>query len=416
MSLIISRVCPDSLADLAGIKAGDILIEINNNPIADFLDLQFYSSEDHLDLRYKRNDQLLQVKITNDWSSPLGIEPESHKCRICTNDCIFCFVDQMPKGLRTTLNIKDDDYRLSFVYGNFVTLTNLTARDYRKIFEKKISPLYISVHTTDPILHKKILRYKKDFDIMDQLRKLSKEGIQLHTQIVVIPSWNDGRDLKKTLDDLHEPDLKILSVGIVPVGLTRFRRSLTPLSTVSPAQAFQILRLTEKYERTYCSDEIYLLSNEEIPSEEFYDGYPQLENGIGMMRLFLDNWKLHKTTFIDDLKKTDLKPVFICGNLVKPFMQRIINEIRSVSGIDGRVVSVDNDFFGHTVTVTGLLTGRDIIDQIDINKDEVAVLSNGIFNPDGLTIDNLSRESLCMNIGNKVIIADEDFSDWEIRI
>ena len=416
MSLKIKKITADSLADKIGLNSGDTILEINNNPIEDFLDLQFYSADETLKFKYRSDSKILFKTIIQDWSLPVGIEPELHKCRTCTNNCIFCFVDQMSRGSRLSLNMKDDDYKLSFVYGNFITLTNLTDRDYQKIFAQHLSPLYISVHTTDTVLHKKILRYQQDFNIREKLQILSDNGIDLHTQIVVIPGWNDGEHLVKTLEDLSDPGYHILSIGVVPVGLTKFRKSLTALSTVTPKNACDIIDLTSNYPNTYCSDEFFLLANRDLPPEEYYNDYPQLENGIGMLRLFLTNWEINKNKFLIELKKLKYHPVFICGDLVQKYLQKISIEIELYTNKICRTQVINNEYFGKTVTVTGLLTGADIIAQTELKDNEIAVLSNGIFNPDGITLDNISKQEMYEKFGKRLIIIDEEFADWDIRL
>ncbi len=208
MPITVNDIIKGSLADNSKLNIHDRIISINGNEINDFLDLQFYTADEILEIIYldiSGNEHKLE--IIQNWETPVGIIPREHKCRTCANDCIFCFVDQMPDNLRNTLYIKDDDYRFSFVFGNFITLTNLSDKDISRMIEQKLNPIYISVHTTNPILHKKMLRYKHDFNIMEKLEFLSKNGIEFHTQIVVIPGWNDGEELERTLIDLASPAL-----------------------------------------------------------------------------------------------------------------------------------------------------------------------------------------------------------------
>jgi len=253
-----------------------------------------------------------------------GKMPEDHKCRECANKCIFCFIDQMPPQQRDTLYVKDDDYAFSFVFGNFLTLTNLTERDYKKIFEQRLSPLYISVHTTRAELHQKMLRYSHKFDIMEKLHLLKENEIDFHTQIVLVPGYNDGAELEKTLADLNSLGESCLSIGIVPVGLTRFRKELNGLRTITSQEAAKLLKTSDKYERSWCSDEIYLKAGAKIPQEDFYEDYPQLENGIGMVRVFKDNWQDTYSDFYKFLNTIEKKLVFICGVLAEPVIAELI--------------------------------------------------------------------------------------------
>lgn len=413
MPITVNDIINGSLADNSKLNIHDRIISINGNEINDFLDLQFYTADEVLIIIYLDNSGIEHsLEIIQDWETPVGIIPQEHKCRTCANDCIFCFVDQMPDNLRNTLYIKDDDYRFSFVFGNFITLTNLSDKDISRMIEQKLNPLYISVHTTNPALHKKMLRYKHDFNIFEKLIFLSNNGIEFHTQIVVIPGWNDGKELESTLIDLTSPKLNSLSVGIVPVGLSQFRDSLTQLFPVNSKQAVQILRLSSRFQRTYCSDEIYLLANEKIPPEDFYDGYPQLENGIGMIRLLLENWKLNKNDFISDIQELSDKIIFITAKLAYSTILGISNEINQLHPQKTRAVEVTNNAFGENVTVAGLLTASDIIDQVKLEINEIPALSSNVFNEDDLTIDGLSKERLKELLGGRLLIIDEEFNKW----
>ena len=415
MPLKIASVNKEGLAAKYGLRAGNTIISINNESINDFLDLQFHSAEEILAIYFKDNSgELKQTEIHQNWETPIGIEPVAYKCRTCTNDCIFCFVDQMPANLRKTLYIKDDDYRLSFAFGNYITLTNLSQKNYDRIIHQKLSPLYISVHTTNPQLHQKMFRYKHDFSILEQLKYLSDNGIKLHTQIVIVPGWNDGNELENTLKDLTSPDLNILSIGIVPVGITKYRKSLTKISKVSSELAEQLLGISQKYSRTYCSDEIYLLADRELPNQYFYNDYPQLENGIGMLRLFSENWKNNKEKFINEIKKNDKKLVFVSGKLAYNFISEITNEINHILSNKARVFSITNNFFGETVTVTGLLTASDILSQLSIEKGEIIVISSNVFNDDGYTLDNVHKKKLKYKLKSNLLIVDEEFFNWEL--
>ena len=413
MPITVNDIINGSLADNSKLNIHDRIISINGNEVNDFLDLQFYTADEILKIIYLDNSGIEHsLEILQDWETPLGIIPHEHKCRTCANDCIFCFVDQMPDNLRKTLYIKDDDYRFSFVFGNFITLTNLSDKDISRMIEQKLNPLYISVHTTNPVLHKKMLRYKHNFNIIEKLQFLSKNGIEFHTQIVVIPGWNDGKELEHTLIDLTSTELNSLSVGIVPVGLSKFRNSLTQLFPVNSKQAVQILKLSSKFPRTYCSDEIYLLANEEIPPEDFYDGYPQLENGIGMIRLLLENWKLNKNDFISDIQEISEKIVFITAELAYSTISGISDEINRLHPQKTRTVEVINNAFGENVTVAGLLTASDIIDQVKLEIYEIPALSSNVFNEDDLTIDGLSKDELKEQFGGRLLIINEEFEEW----
>lgn len=413
MPITIDKITDGSLAEKSKLKINDRIISINGNRINDFLDLQFHTADQELVIIYfDHTGNKCKLEIHQDWETPLGIIPEDLKCRTCANDCIFCFVDQMPENLRDTLYIKDDDYRFSFVFGNFITLTNLSDKDIARIIEQKLNPVYVSVHTTNPVLHKRMLRYKHDFNIIDKLKFLSKNGIEFHSQIVIVPGWNDGKELENSLIDLTSSELNTLSIGIVPVGLTKFRSTLTSLSPVDSTLAAQILSIASKFQRTYCSDEIYLLANEEIPPEEFYDGYPQLENGIGMLRLLLENWKVNKTKFISDIRSKSGQIVFITGELAFSTISGISDEINQKITMKTRVIKITNYAFGENVTVAGLLNASDILDQIILSSNEIPAISSNIFNEKDFTIDGMSKGKLKQLMGNQLLIINEEFENW----
>jgi NifB/MoaA-like Fe-S oxidoreductase len=257
-----------------------------------------------------------------------------------------------------------------------------------------------------------MLRYKQDFNIMEKLENLSKNGIALHTQIVVIPGWNDGDKLLRSVKDLTSTGLNVLSVGIVPVGLTKYRNSLINIKNVSPELAKELIELSDNFSKTYCSDEIYLLANKKIPSENFYDGYPQLENGIGMIRLMLENWKSCKEAFIKEIATINSNFVFVTGKLAFKHISKIAEEINEILPRKINTIPVDNVFFGPSVTVTGLLVGSDILSQVNTSQNRTAVLSSNIFNENGITLDNISKPQLKDKLGCKLLIVNEDFSSW----
>ncbi|MCF7813808.1 MAG: DUF512 domain-containing protein [Candidatus Cloacimonetes bacterium] len=392
-----------------------MIISINGNSINDFLDLQYHSADEilHIEIEAKNGEKRL-IEIHQDWQKPLGIEPAPHRCRNCANNCIFCFIDQMRPDIRKSLYVKDDDFRLSFVYGNFITLTNLSSQDFNKIIDQRISPLYISVHTTNPILHKKMMRYKHDFNINKQLEMLSQNGIELHTQIVVVPGWNDGFELENSLQDLSSEKINALSIGIVPVGLTKYRTSLTKINKMTAKEAKLILNLSSKFPHTYCSDEIFLLADKPIPQEEYYDDYPQLENGIGMLRLLLENWKSNRSEFINFIKRSNNKFVFITGELAFNTIDRISKDINNELPEKIRTKKIINNFLGNSVTVTGLLAAEDIVQQIDLQADEILVIPGNVINNDQLTIDNLHISIICKNFRRNLILIQEEFEYWKV--
>jgi len=415
MALRIKEVSAGSWADSFGILPGERIISINGHPIIDFLDLGFYGGDEILKVEIERldgSDKMLVIK--DSWQKPLGIIAIDHVCKQCVNNCIFCFIDQMPENLRESLYIKDDDTCFSFYYGNFITLTNLTDRDYRKIIEQYLSPLYISVHTTNPELHKKMLGYKWDFNIMEKLKLLVKNAISFHTQIVVVPGYNDGEELGRSLKDLDSLGLNCLSIGIVPVGLTKYREKLTPMRVVNAQEAEQVLELSSRYKRAWCSDEIYIKAGKEIPEAEFYEDFEQLENGIGMIRMLMMNWRQEKQSFLKDVEKIDQKLVFVTGQLAVKYIQNIADDINSVIPDKARVESIRNDFFGEDVTVAGLLTWQDIEQQLELAENEIALFASNTLNTDRVSIEGYSAAQIAARLGGRIMIIDEQFQDWEI--
>jgi putative radical SAM enzyme (TIGR03279 family) len=417
MPLKVETVLPKSIARKAGLQVCDTILRINGNPIRDFLDLQFFSADATLQIEWERNGEIFTKMIHQNFTLPFGVVGSEHNCRTCINDCIFCFIDQMHPNLRASMYLKDDDVPFSFVFGNFITLTNLTEADYKRIITQKLSPLYISVHTTNPQLHKKMVRHPlPDFSILQKLHYLTENNIQFHTQIVLVPGYNDGAELKNTLQDLTKPELNTISIGIVPIGLTRFRENLTSISAVHKKLAQEVIELCRHFPRTYLADEFFLLAESPIPKTDYYDDYPQLENGIGMLRLLMENWETVKRDFINELKLIQKAPVFVTGKLAVPYFDKIAAEIQMESGLSARTQCVTNLFWGESVTVGGLLTAQDILEQTILHTDEIVCFSSNIFNGEMLTLDNVSLDEILLHFGNSLIVIDEEFAEWEIYV
>ncbi len=423
MALKIDSISPNSLAEKYNITTNDTIISINNHSVKDFLDLEFYGADPQLEIIIRdKNNHTRKVNIFQDWETPLGINPVQHQCRLCANKCIFCFVDQMAENMRPSLYVKDDDYLFSFVFGNFITLTNLSQYDFDKIKKQHLSPLYISVHTTNPILRQKMMRHKHDFDILQRLEELSEAGIEFHAQLVLIPEINDGDELIRSLKDLSNPKLNTLSVGIVPIGLTKFRKNLSELRTYTKEEARNTVNLVLEYSQNseqnniYCSDEFFLKAELPIPKEEYYGDFPQLENGIGIVRIMKDNWEEYKSDFIDEISKLNKKIVFVSGISIKPILEEIIAEINHKVGKNiARIIAVKNDFFGHTVTVSGLLTARDVFKQVILEDNEIPIICDIMFNEDNLTLDNVHQDEFGNHFSSGIIYVNQAFDEWTIH-
>jgi putative radical SAM enzyme (TIGR03279 family) len=371
---LISSVFPGSRAERAGIKPGDRLLKVNGTEVRDLIDLSFLLAEDRVSLELlKAGGQMAKVNIRKKLDEDLGLEFESavfDKVRTCANKCLFCFVDQMPEGMRESLYVKDDDYRLSFLYGNFVTLTNFTAQDRKRVRQFHLSPLYVSVHTTDADLRTRLLGIKSAGRITEQLRELAEEGIEFHTQVVLCPEVNDGDYLQKTIRELASLRPEALSLAIVPVGLTRFRQHCAPLRRFTQNEAVKIVASVQAWQQRFrletgeafvhLSDEMYLLAGAELPPEEDYDGYPQLENGVGLVRTFLTEWEAAPPV----AAKERPAALLVSGTLFAPILKKLIETLPAAKRRSIETTAVVNRFFGSDVTVTGLLTGQDIIDHV----------------------------------------------------
>ncbi|HHI88268.1 MAG TPA: DUF512 domain-containing protein, partial [Candidatus Cloacimonetes bacterium] len=377
-------------------------LSINGHAINDELDYMFYQSEGQITLKIKRGERTFTHFFEKGIDEDIGLELSPMKVLKCACNCIFCFVDQIHPDARASLKVKDDDFRLSFFHGNFITLSNLTNKDYERIIEQHLSPLYISVHTTNDTLRQKIMRYKKEIPVMEKLAFLAENGITLHTQIVLIPGWNDGVELERTVFDLSSLYPAVQSVGIVPVGLTKFRKNLTTLRKVNKVQAKEVILQSKKWRAQFqekygsgivsIADEFFLLADLPIPENDYYEGYPQIENGIGLVRDFIDNWDDYSDELIKQHRNKKL--LFVTGVLFFPILKGLIDELNSKEDQKWKVVQVENKFLGKDVTVAGLLAGRDVKRAIQNEDYDVLLLPDEIFNVDGVTLDNYTIENL----------------------
>ncbi|MEG1867512.1 MAG: DUF512 domain-containing protein [Clostridiales bacterium] len=378
----IENILPHSIGEKHSICRGELLKSINGHLLRDIIDYQFLTANEDLTLEIQNHAGVLRTeKIHKSFEDDLGIVFESavfDGIRSCKNNCIFCFVSQMPKGYRPTLYVKDDDYRLSFLYGNYITLTNLTNEDYKRIVDERLSPLYISIHCADEKIRTTLLGIKNEKPIMPQLRKLAEAGIEIHGQIVLVPGYNDGEILENTIAELETLGDNLLSLALVPVGLTKCQKN--NLRIFTKAEAKTIIKTVKKWQTKFQSekytnlifaaDEFYLLADEEIPNGDFYEDYPQIENGVGIIRQFYDEFDYEYEVFPHDLKISEQITLITGVDGAKSLQPKIA--ILKNQGINIETLAVPNNFFGETVTVTGLLTGGDIIDAIKIqpNVDE----------------------------------------------
>ncbi len=375
MSTIITAIDRHSPAERAGIQVGEQLLTINGHPIVDVLDYRFYGYDplSHVELKTAAGD-VRAVTVRKAEGQDLGLNFDTYlmdEMRSCANHCIFCFVDQMPPGMRQTLYFKDDDARLSFLLGNYITLTNLTEREAQRIIDLHISPINVSVHTTDPQLHCTMLGNKNAERSLDYIRAFCRAGIVMNGQIVVCPDWNDGDQLRRTLRDLT--DWEFSSCSIVPVGITKYRKGLARLRPVDRGCAREILAIAEEYgqenlrrfgtRRFFCADELFLRAQLPLPQEDYYEGYRQLENGVGMLRSLEQDFLSAM-----QLEEPDAAPspfTIATGTAAAPFLRGLLEQAQAYfPHLRGQVIAVENDFFGHTIDVAGLLTGQDLSAQL----------------------------------------------------
>ncbi|MBB6216984.1 putative radical SAM enzyme (TIGR03279 family) [Anaerosolibacter carboniphilus] len=375
---VISEVVPGSIGERIGIESGDILLSINGQKIEDIIEYMFFISDERLDVSIrKENGEVRNYHIRKDYDEDLGIvfeNPIIDQAKSCRNKCIFCFIDQLPSHMRETLYFKDDDSRLSFLQGNFVTLTNMSDEDIDKIIRYRISPINVSIHTTDPALRIKMLNNKTAGNIYERLKRLTDVGIRINGQIVLCPGINDGERLDKTIVDLAQLYPALESVAIVPVGVTNFREKLFPLDTYHKDSANEVIEQIDKWQKklykqihtrfAFLSDEFYVLADRSIPSYEEYESFPQIENGVGLMAMF--EHELMDELFKLQARKIKHKKIsIITGISAKAFLAGLSRKIEQrFEGLELKVYAIENEFFGRTITVAGLITGQDILNQL----------------------------------------------------
>ena len=415
---VVSAVEPAGLAAQMGLCPGDVILAVNGHPLRDVIDFRFYSAEDEIELRVRRDGQEFTLTGLRAYGQPVGVEfvhpTFDVDIRRCNNKCAFCFVTQSPRGMRRTVYIKDDDYRYSFLFGHFVTLTNLDEEDWERIEEQHLSPLYVSVHATELDLRRKLLVRQTAPDVLEQLRWLGERHVEVHTQIVLIPGLNDGLHLERSLSDLCCLFPTVRSVSVVPIGLTRYHPGT--MRTYRPDEAAPILDQIEPWRErcrrelgvtfVYPSDEWYLLAERPVPPTAEYDSFGQLENGVGMVRQFLDEWEQVKSQ-ISNLKSQ--KVTLVCGELAAPVLRRVVDELNALAGSEVCVVPVVNHWYG-VVTVSGLLTGRDVVEQlrgvVGSLPGEAALLPRVMFDNSGqVTLDDMTPAQIQAALGVPVTIA-----------
>ncbi len=411
---MVARVRPGSIAHEAGIWPGDRLVAMNGGPVRDMIDFRFASADRSVSLSVRRPDgETLAVDVVKDYDEPLGLEFDAlvfDGIRSCSNRCAFCFVDQLPRGMRKTLYVKDDDYRLSFLTGSYITLTNLDDADYDRIASMRLSPLYVSVHSTDPVTRGVLLGRTGPCEAMGPLRRLVEAGIVVHTQVVLCPGVNDGDDLERTVMDLASLSPGVASCAIVPVGITRHRRGLPRIAPVGASLAARVVARVEALQArllhsrssrfVFASDELYLKAGAPVPPRQAYEDFPQIENGVGLLRDYADELAAIRRHLPRKVESPNRIAV-ITGRDAYPVIGETCRLLCSIEGVSCRALAVANRFFGPSVTVAGLLAGQDIarsfllsigrggcdalvIPRVCLKADEMRFL-------DDTTVDDLAR-------------------------
>ena len=413
----ISRVLPDSIAAEIGFEAGDAIVTINQTQPRDLIDYRFLCSDEYVELEVVDTvGETHIIEIEKDYDEDLGLEFETalfDGLIQCNNHCPFCFIDQQPPGKRQSLYFKDDDYRLSFLYGSYLTLTNLTDKEWLRIEQMRLSPLFVSVHATEAKIRTRLLKNNRAGLIMSQLEWFQARRLQIHAQVVVCPGINDGIHLERTLLDLasfHQGEIPaVASAAVVPVGLTRFRPTEDELTPVSQAKAQEVIeqvqQLQQKFQQQFGSnfawlaDEWFLIARQDVPPESHYEDYPQIGNGVGSIRLFLKQFQTTAQAMLPEKITSPRRYTWVVGNAVEQAFQPLVEQLNQVDGLTIDLVALNSQYWGQEITVTGLLTGQDLLTGLQ-NRD----LGDGILLPslmlkhddtkflDDLTVAEISRQ------------------------
>ena len=417
MSVEINSVKKWSVAFLKGIRAGDKLISINSNEINDFLDYDFYLKEEKLCLEIEHKGKIKHINLKKSADDDIGLGFETYlmdKQRRCRNKCIFCFIDQNPEGMRESIYFKDDDSRLSFLFGNYITLTNLTDSDIDRIIKMHISPVNISVHTMNKELRVKMMNNKNAGTCLDYVYRLAKAGIELNTQLVLCPGINDGKELKYSISELGKLYPSVKSIAAVPVGITKHRKGLFNMPAYTEETAGEVIDIIEKMgaqfketygtQLVYAADEFYLKAHRSIPEEDYYESYPQIENGVGM-------WRSFKQEAEDSIAEADKSAQvkgcvsLATGTAAYPLIKEIADKLSDIyEELIINVYEIKNDFYGHSVTVAGLVTGGDLINQLKDKKlGSQLIIPDVMLRSEGdLFLDNVSLEEAQKALGVKI--------------
>jgi len=427
---VIEIIEPESAAERSGLMVGDVLLSLNGTPALDIVDYHFHTAGEHVIIEVERDGKKLLFPVEKSYDENIGIEFADDlfdRVHICKNKCVFCFLYQQPKGLRPSLYIKDDDYRLSFLHGNYLTLTNMDEESFQRVIDQKLSPLFVSVHVTDPEVRGRMLGRKGPEAILPRLKMLAQNKIQIHGQIVLCPGYNDGDLLKQSVFELSElhPDRLggyggVLDVAVVPVGLTQFRDRLAALTTVSKEYAKDLVVEASEWRKgfkdslgtnfVFLSDEFYLNAGIPLPPAKEYEGFPQLEDGVGLVRQFIDD----HAKLVKRLPKSVSSPrsaTLVTGELATPLVNTLADSLNNVRGLSVNVASIYNDFFKGNINVAGLLTGHDIVNHLismgSTLGDRVIVPSIMLRDPDrDIFLDDMSLSDFQTKLNRQVCVVD----------
>ena len=413
----------------AGIEAGDMLLSINGNEIKDILDYRFYLTEKRVKIEIEREGERNFALINKGEHDDIGLEfetPLMDKKHSCRNKCVFCFIDQLPKGMRNTLYFKDDDSRLSFLHGNYVTLTNMTDSDIDRIIKMHISPINVSVHTTNPELRCKMMNNKNAGKVLSYLDRLAEAGIEICGQIVLCKGLNDGEELTRTMHDLATLRPAVKSVSVVPAGLTRYRDGLYPLEAFEPEECRRIIKQVNSFgdkcldfygsRIVYCSDELYLRAGIPLPDEEFYEDYSQIENGVGMITSMVSEFEA-ELDYLDEYTegfsggRKSIATGAAAYETIKSLAERLCER---VDRLEINVYKIDNDFFGHSVTVAGLVTGRDLAAQLEGKDlgDELIIPDVMLKSGENVFLCDMTTDELSKKLGVPVSVTATGGADF----
>ena len=422
----VREVVPESPADLVGIQSGDLIRTINGHLIRDLVDYRFYMADEELTLGLERQQEQLEVKISKSYDENLGVlfgEEPAPFIRQCANKCVFCFIKGLPErfaaqpglphGMRSSLYIKDDDYRYSFLFGNFITLTNLKEQDWQRLDEQKLTPLYVSVHTTDPDLRRKMVDGPRAGDILGHIQRLGDMHITCHTQLVLCPPINDGEQLERSIRDLAQLRPIVESISVVPVGLTKYNNmiktgELPPLRHYTREEAEAVIEQVEVYQRqfaedaegypfVYLSDEWYYLTGREFPPTQHYGSYAQIENGVGMTRYLIEQWTQGKRRLPASMPYPR-RVTLVTSTMAQPVIEQLAADMRKTENLHVQVLPIVNQFFGPEVTVAGLLCGQDVHDALQAQEKQhglgdLVLLPRVMLDNDGVRfLDDLTVE------------------------